>query len=299
MEAEIPPRVPYTGGDMNQPILCCSILALAVAALPAASQTASSHSAAAQHHTTTTAAHHGAGCALHPPAISPKIPALPPGSPCVKTLYTITRIPTTRLDYASPLLSEGLREELSNRTETFSLDYVDIALGSGEPVAPHKYLSVKYTGYLADEGTKFDSSYDHPKAEPITFAYAQHQVIPGWDTGFEGMRVGGKRRLYIPYELAYGEAGHPPVIPQKAELIFDVEVVSQSDMPPPRPEPTRRPMPPTGARPGFPSGAVHPPAGAPPQGTSTPQSAKPNSQTTPPPQSNPPAGSSTTTPQPQ
>ena len=84
------------------------------------------------------------------------------------------------------------------------------------------YYTVNYTGYLVD-GTKFDSS---EGKEPITFPYGAHRVIQGWDTGFEGMHVGGKRRLFVPYQLAYGEAGRPPVIPAKAELVFDVELVS-------------------------------------------------------------------------
>ncbi len=54
-------------------------------------------------------------------------------------------------------------------------------------------------------------------------------MIAGWDLGFEGMRVGGKRRLFIPYQLGYGEAGRPPVIPPKAELIFDVELMAVAD----------------------------------------------------------------------
>lgn len=103
---------------------------------------------------------------------------------------------------------------------------------------PHKFYSIHYTGYLAD-GTKFDSSFDHPGAEPITIEYGQHQVIPGWDTGFDGMHVGGKRRLFIPYQLAYGATAKGP-IPARSELIFDVELVSQSDTPPaPKAPPTK------------------------------------------------------------
>jgi peptidylprolyl isomerase len=59
-----------------------------------------------------------------------------------------------------------------------------------------------------------------------------HQVVAGWDTGFAGMRVGGKRRLFIPYQLAYGESGRPPVIPAKSDLIFDIELVAASATPP-------------------------------------------------------------------
>jgi peptidylprolyl isomerase len=87
---------------------------------------------------------------------------------------------------------------------------------------------VHYTGWTAD-GKKFDSSLDHN--EPITFQQGKHRVIVGWDTGFEGMRVGGKRRLFIPYQLAYGEKGRGP-IPPKSELIFDIELLNVRDTPP-------------------------------------------------------------------
>ncbi len=119
----------------------------------------------------------------------------------------------------------------------YALRYVDIMPGTGALAPPQKFYTVRYTGWLTD-GTKFDSSYDHPGQEPITFFAGAHRVIPGWDTGFTGMRVGGKRRLYIPYQLAYGEAGREGAIPPKADLIFDIELVSVSDTPtPPAPPP--------------------------------------------------------------
>ena len=111
--------------------------------------------------------------------------------------------------------------------------------GTGE-LAAAKWYTVHYTGWLTD-GTKFDSSYDHPGAEPITFPQGG-RVILGWNTGFQGMHVGGKRRLFIPYQLAYGETGRPPVIPPKADLIFDVELVSVSDAPPAPPQPPTAPQ---------------------------------------------------------
>ncbi len=114
----------------------------------------------------------------------------------------------------------------------YSLRYEDALIGTGELAEPQKYYTVKYTGWLAKDGTKFDSSYDHPGAEPFTFPYGAHRVIPGWDTGFEGMRVGGKRRLFVPWQLAYGEVGHPPAIPARSDLIFDIELVSFSAQPP-------------------------------------------------------------------
>lgn len=113
----------------------------------------------------------------------------------------------------------------------YALRYIDTQVGTGDLAKARQFYTVHYTGWLTD-GTKFDSSHDHPGGEPITFPYGARQVILGWDTGFEGMHVGGKRRLYIPYQLAYGESGRPPVIPAKADLIFDIELVSQSDTPP-------------------------------------------------------------------
>lgn len=235
---------------------------LLLATTPLLAQT-TAHSAAhpAVHHTPAVTA--GAGCAKLP-ELSSKIPALPAGSPCPKALYTITQHPSITLDYASPLLSSQLRDELDAKTSTFSLDYVDTQVGTGPLALPHKWYTVKYTGYLAD-GTKFDSSYDHPGGEPISFPYGQHRVIPGWDTGFEGMHIGGKRRLYVPYQLAYGENGRPP-IPAKAELIFDLELVAQSDTQPAPPaapksaEPEHEPGAAAAPRPeGSPAGTVSPP----------------------------------------
>jgi peptidylprolyl isomerase len=122
----------------------------------------------------------------------------------------------------------------------YSLKYVDIIIGKGPIAEAQKWYTVRYTGWLPN-GTKFDSSYDHPGGEPISFPYGARRVILGWDTGFEGMRVGGKRRLFVPYQLAYGEPGRPPVIPAKANLVFDVELVSMSDAQPKPPAPTPAP----------------------------------------------------------
>jgi peptidylprolyl isomerase len=164
------------------------------------------------------------------PELSPKIPALPAGLPCAKPLYSITTIPTVKLENVSPMEdAKTLGETLGIESSTFSLDYVDIKIGSGPLAQPHKWYSIHYTGYLTD-GTKFDSSLD--RNEPIDIPYGGHQVIPGWDTGFDGMHVGGKRRLFIPFQLAYGAQGKPPVIPARAELIFDVELVGMSDTKP-------------------------------------------------------------------
>jgi peptidylprolyl isomerase len=236
---------------------------LAVTALPLGAQTPAVHHAAATHHTA------AAGGCVKAPELSPKIPALPAGAPCAKVLYTLTHIPDTRLDYVSPLVSPELRSELAGEKSTYSLIYVDTLVGTGPLAQPGKFYTVHYTGYLSD-GTKFDSSVD--RGEPITFPYGKHRVIQGWDTAFEGMRIGGKRRLFIPYQLGYGEAGRPPVIPAKSELIFDVEFIAQGDeMPKPKPPAMRQPM---SGQPGATKPAT-PPATPPPTSSTTPPAAKP------------------------
>ncbi len=129
--------------------------------------------------------------------------------------------------------------------ELFALRYIDLQIGTGELAKPQMFYTVNYTGWTTD-GKKFDSSFDHDGGTPFTFPAGARRVITGWDTGFEGMRIGGKRRLIVPYELAYGELGREPVIPPKATLIFDVEFLSQSTTPPGPPPPTG---PPTGTVP--------------------------------------------------
>jgi peptidylprolyl isomerase len=176
----------------------------------------------------------------------------------------------------------------------YSLKYIDTKVGTGPLAEPHKFYTVNYTGWFTD-GTKFDSSFDHTPKEPITFPYGAQRVIIGWDTGFEGMRVGGKRRLYVPYQLAYGLLGRPPKMGPKANLIFDVELVSQSDKPP---------APPAGSRPpgaaGMPGGVTRPVPGSrpvtPPAQPSTPPPGTPATPGTPPAPATPPA--STTPPAP-
>ena len=141
----------------------------------------------------------------------------------------------------------------------FALKYQDIEIGTGPVAEPLKLYKVKYTGWLAADGKKFDSSDDHPNKDPIQFPQGRGRVIPGWDQAFEGMKIGGRRRLFIPYQLAYGAAGRPPVIPAKSDLIFDIELVDVTEMPPPG-APGGRPMPPRPGAPGAPRMA--PPAGS-------------------------------------
>ena len=101
------------------------------------------------------------------------------------------------------------------------LQYKDLVVGTGEKASDGALAVVHYTGWLED-GTKFDSSLD--RGEPFEFVIGQGQVIKGWDEGVESMRVGGKRELIIPPELAYGDRG-VGVIPPGSTLRFEVELI--------------------------------------------------------------------------
>lgn len=97
----------------------------------------------------------------------------------------------------------------------------DTTVGTGEEAVSGKTITVHYTGTLKD-GTKFDSSVD--RKEPFTFVLGAGQVIKGWEQGFAGMKVGGKRKLTIPSELAYGNNA-VGAIPANSTLIFEVELL--------------------------------------------------------------------------
>ena len=110
-----------------------------------------------------------------------------------------------------------------NAIETESgLKYVDEKIGDGKQPEKGQRVAVHYTGKLMD-GTKFDSSYD--RNEPIEFSCGMREMIQGFDEGIMTMKVGGKRILYIPANLAYGERGIPNVIPPNSMIVFDVELV--------------------------------------------------------------------------
>jgi len=107
-------------------------------------------------------------------------------------------------------------------TTASGLRFVDITVGSGEAPSEGSTVKVAYTGWLEDGGKEFDSSVGRA---PIAFAVGKGKVIKGWDEGILTMKVGGKRRLSIPAELAYGENGAGESIPPNAQLQFEAELV--------------------------------------------------------------------------
>ena len=116
-----------------------------------------------------------------------------------------------------------VEKEVSVGGSKVILKYVDLVEGKGKEVKKGDTVDVHYTGWLKN-GTKFDSSRDRGKpfeVESVGFA----KVILGWNEGLVGMKEGGKRKLILPPELAYGASGSPPVIPPNATLIFEIEVL--------------------------------------------------------------------------
>jgi peptidylprolyl isomerase len=99
----------------------------------------------------------------------------------------------------------------------------DIVEGDGPTAEPGSLVTVQYVGVDADTGEEFDSSWD--RGEPFSFQLGGGEVIRGWDEGVEGMKVGGRRELIIPPDLAYGKQGSPPAIAPGATLVFVVDLL--------------------------------------------------------------------------
>jgi peptidylprolyl isomerase len=167
----------------------------------------------------------------------------------------------------------------------FAERYVDTKLGTGAEAEPNKLYHVLYSGYLASTGQKFDSSSDHRapilkdgkpvmgpdgkpqlgEPQPLVFPQGVGRLIPGFDQGFVGMKVGGKRRIFIPWQLGYGMRDLPARdghvgIPAKSDLVFDVELVEVTEIPQmPAPQmPPHPTTPPTGSQPGAPPAGSQP-----------------------------------------
>jgi FKBP-type peptidyl-prolyl cis-trans isomerase len=123
-------------------------------------------------------------------------------------------VPNTR--YPTKVTGEGVKT-------ASGLRYWDIKVGTGQVAKDGDHIKVHYTGWLTS-GKKFDSSVD--AHQPFALTLGKGEVIKGWDEGIAGMKVGGKRQLRIPPDLAYGEKGYPGVIPANATLIFDVQLLA-------------------------------------------------------------------------
>lgn len=130
-----------------------------------------------------------------------------------------SRQESSELSEGAPMADSGIKE----------LQIVDSVAGGGAEARPGRRVTVHYTGWLYDagkadkRGSKFDSSKDH--GEPFDFNLGAREVITGWDQGVAGMKVGGKRVLTIPPDMAYGPRGAGGVIPPNATLVFEVELL--------------------------------------------------------------------------
>ena len=122
------------------------------------------------------------------------------------------------------------------------LQVIDLTVGTGKQAAKGDSVQVTYTGYLKSNCSIFDSSAKQG-GKPFKVVIGQGQVIPGWDEGVPGMKVGGVRKLIIPSALGYGAQGSPPAIPANADLVFDITLVSSGPTPSPSPSPGGSPKP--------------------------------------------------------
>lgn len=133
---------------------------------------------------------------------------------------------TERADETSQQTAQGEASGAPAAATATGLQQQDLKVGDGPEAVSGKTVEVHYTGWL-ENGTKFDSSLD--RGEPFSFRLGAGEVIPGWDQGVAGMKVGGKRKLTIPPDLAYGQEGAGGVIPPGATLVFEVELLGVRD----------------------------------------------------------------------
>jgi peptidylprolyl isomerase len=111
-------------------------------------------------------------------------------------------------------------------TTESGLRYVDLEAGTGRTAGIGKVAVIHFTAWLDDHGTKGEMIFDsRDRGKPIAFKLGTDRVIKGWNIGVAGMKVGGRRRLMVDAELAYGENGSDDVIPPHADLIYDIELI--------------------------------------------------------------------------
>jgi peptidylprolyl isomerase len=110
----------------------------------------------------------------------------------------------------------------SDQPPSYQLELDDLAVGDGEEAVAGRVVEVHYVGVSWATGKQFDASWD--RGETFKFGLGKGQVIPGWDQGVAGMKVGGRRELVIPPDLGYGAQGSPPAIPPNSTLVFVVDL---------------------------------------------------------------------------
>jgi peptidylprolyl isomerase len=138
---------------------------------------------------------------------------------------TATKTPTTataKTPTSGPLATEPKVTPPSGPAPS-KLEVKDLIKGTGAEAKAGETVSVNYVGVLYKGGKEFDASWK--RKEPFSFALGKGQVIPGWDQGVVGMKVGGRRELVIPSALAYGTKGSPPTIPANAPLVFVIDLL--------------------------------------------------------------------------
>jgi peptidylprolyl isomerase len=148
------------------------------------------------------------------------IAAVEPTAPAAAVAPTLAAAPVDAS--GARTLPSAPAEVSSYQTLESGLQYAVLQEGSGPEAGPGDTVKVHYTGWLED-GTMFDSSLQPGRGEPLSFQLGTGSVIPGWEMGVAGMKVGEKRQLKIPPALAYGASGQGP-IPPNSTLIFDVEL---------------------------------------------------------------------------
>jgi FKBP-type peptidyl-prolyl cis-trans isomerase FkpA len=141
-----------------------------------------------------------------------------------KRLWMVPALALAALCLAQAAYSDDKDKDKGKKevTTESGLKYTDLKEGEGTAAKKGDTVEVHYTGWLTD-GKKFDSSVDRKK--PFSFKLGAGEVIKGWDEGVAGMKPGGKRKLTIPPELAYGKKGFPGAFPPDATLVFEIELL--------------------------------------------------------------------------
>lgn len=151
----------------------------------------------------------------------------------LQSVYAAESVPTANTSSTGETASSSVTQGTISSSEQYiqspsGLRYLDIKTGTGPVAHAGQKVTVHYTGWLKGKfgiaGKKFDSSRD--QNEPFKFVLGMGQVIPGWDEGVQGMKVGGIRKLIVPASLGYGARGAGDDIPPNATLIFEVELLA-------------------------------------------------------------------------